>query len=449
MRISVLILFFIPFLANSQKVNFLTGNVREYSSKSRLAYQTPTNGYNINGLQSSYRIQKYIRAHLFKNNIFSEDFDGSKIAVFVHMGVNNKLDSIGYYIYKDIDRKAVLVQQIDSVLQGRLEALLIESIIEAAVYEDRPDRYGLLLTMVLLSKPAVSRDYKAFLAKLDKNEKRISLVGYNLDVLPKELKDFKKLEYLEISDNYLKKIKIRKRDFPSLKGISAKNNLLSKAKIRRSKSFVSVNFENNYLSEIPKGLKYVKEVNLANNTVKVLSPKSFRRVKRAELLNLYENNVKEITIGRAKMRNLKVIDLYYNRLRTIPEEIVRFKKLETLAISYNSIWRLPESLGTLKNLQTLYVHHNKLRTLPILPVQIRTLHLGYNLIEYYPASISNLKLVDDLDLSGNQMKDGAAEIKKLLSLKTLDVSANEMFESNSQKEDFGTYFKDRGVVVRY
>jgi len=70
------------------------------------------------------------------------------------------------------------------------------------------------------------------------------------------------------------------------------------------------------------------------------------------------SKIKRLPEGIAKLQNLEELNLGRNGLQTVPVEIASLKKLKRLALDYNDIHHIPAFVGDLKNLQELSVRSN-------------------------------------------------------------------------------------------
>ncbi len=109
-----------------------------------------------------------------------------------------------------------------------------------------------------------------------------------------------------------------------------------------------------------------------------------------------------------KIVTLKVLDLRNNNLKEIPQNIDRLLSLTKLLLSNNNITDLPDSICNLKNLERLSLGNNKIKRLPKNIgdlTQLKALWLPANSLERLPESICKFKKIEVLLLSNNLLKE--------------------------------------------
>ena len=109
------------------------------------------------------------------------------------------------------------------------------------------------------------------------------------------------------------------------------------------RSLILIDLSYNNLLKIPGGLfklKYIKELNLANNHINYIQHQ----------LSL--------------LINLEKLNLSYNDISFLPNSLFKLNKLEILLINYNKIKFIPIEIGLMKNLQRLNIYNNLINELP-------------------------------------------------------------------------------------
>ena len=109
------------------------------------------------------------------------------------------------------------------------------------------------------------------------------------------------------------------------------------------RSLIIIDLSYNNLLKIPGGLfklKYIKELNLANNHINYIQHQ----------LSL--------------LINLEKLNLSYNDISFLPNSLFKLQKLEILLINYNKIKYIPIEIGLMKNLQRLNIYNNLINELP-------------------------------------------------------------------------------------
>ena len=185
------------------------------------------------------------------------------------------------------------------------------------------------------------------------------------------------LNIFEISSGFFK-------SFPKLRSVSLKHNKLS-----------NISSQTFNLSS-----SKVFELNLANNTIKTISPSSFSLLSRLKRLNLSFNLIDILEPGIfTGLKHLKTLDLRHNRLKNLSmTNFVHVKKLRTLILTSNKIsWiqyqteeiyaeamTLKQSGPPLEKLKLIdlrfnALEHVNLTVFSLLP-SLKTLDLSYNAI---------------------------------------------------------------------
>jgi Leucine-rich repeat (LRR) protein len=116
-----------------------------------------------------------------------------------------------------------------------------------------------------------------------------------------------------------------------------------------------------------------------------------------KVLILSDCGLDEIPPEIEKLTNLRQLDLSQNYFTTVPESILKLSTLTTLNMSGNDLASLPKDIDRLHNLRELQLYWN-----PALKV--------------LPAGLSNLRLLNWLDVSGTGVKETGKGIRKLLSV---------------------------------
>lgn len=124
-------------------------------------------------------------------------------------------------------------------------------------------------------------------------------------------------------------------------------------------------------------------------------------------------------------RELEVYELHLTgkKWRVFPEEIRSFKNLRSLKIKRAGLTSIPEWIGEMP-IEKLSFAKNKLESFPpgILKVKdLLSLDLGHNFISVVPEEISQLTLLEDLNLWGNTIYDLPEELNELANLKKIDL----------------------------
>uniref|UniRef100_A0A3P8NF04 PH domain leucine-rich repeat-containing protein phosphatase 2 n=1 Tax=Astatotilapia calliptera TaxID=8154 RepID=A0A3P8NF04_ASTCA len=130
---------------------------------------------------------------------------------------------------------------------------------------------------------------------------------------------------------------------------------------------------------------------------------------------------------------LEALDLQHNMLAELPESLfLKALNLKYLNVSANALESIPpssQSEESLSTLQELYLTENNLSencgALLIGHQNLRILHIAYNQLLSFPASkLSKLELLEELNLSGNNLKTIPSTVSSCKRLHTLIAHSN-------------------------
>uniref|UniRef100_A0A8D0CEY4 PH domain leucine-rich repeat-containing protein phosphatase 2 n=2 Tax=Scleropages formosus TaxID=113540 RepID=A0A8D0CEY4_SCLFO len=130
---------------------------------------------------------------------------------------------------------------------------------------------------------------------------------------------------------------------------------------------------------------------------------------------------------------LEALDLQHNKLSELPENFFyKALNLRYLNLSANSLETIPPSSPSeesLSTLQELYLTSNNLSehcaALLVGHQNLRVLHMAYNQLLSFPASkLSKLELLEELNLSGNNLKTIPSTVSSCKRLHTLIAHSN-------------------------
>lgn len=169
----------------------------------------------------------------------------------------------------------------------------------------------------------------------------IRINGFNLKFIPESIRDFKSLQYLDLSSNEIS-------DF--LECIIA--------------------------------FKSLKELILGNNNLEKI-PEKIGTLLSLEHLSLYRNDIETLPEAIGNLTSLKTLHLGWNHIKRLPSSIGRLTSLETLFLGYNNLETLPDSIGKLISLRKINLYNNKITNMP--------------------KSIANLPLLENLNLTDNPL----------------------------------------------
>lgn len=154
------------------------------------------------------------------------------------------------------------------------------------------------------------------------------------------------------------------------------------------------------------------------------------------LLSLREIEVRwvrllELPPQLSSLSNLTSLNLSDCLLRALPNEVGHLRQLQRLSASGNPELRLPQSLGQLQGLRFLNLSWTRCDTQELFDLVgsfqvLEELRLTGNNIRHLPSSIKTLKSLKVLVLSVNQLESLPVEISMLSTLEHLDCSLNHM-----------------------
>jgi hypothetical protein len=164
-------------------------------------------------------------------------------------------------------------------------------------------------------------------------------------------------------------------------------------------------------------------------------------------LNLSSNKLTEFPQGIKLLVNLKNLHLSCNKIKEIPEEIEFLTELEYLNLCINSLSGVID-LSKMKKLKTVILKSNQIEgvKLPLSVeklelqnnkiskiddnilklVNLKELDLSYNQIELVPKKIADLKKLECFYLSNNKLKNITTCVCKLENLKFLSLKNNDI-----------------------
>eukprot|EP00127_Corallochytrium_limacisporum_P004760 Clim_evm114s172 gene=Clim_evmTU114s172 len=128
-----------------------------------------------------------------------------------------------------------------------------------------------------------------------------------------------------------------------------------------------------------------------------------------EKLSATRNEIEEIPQQIFDLRNLTLVNLNANKLKTVPEELFDLEDLQSLDISNNEIQEIPEAIADAKALRAFQCHNNKLTELNGKIISgirnVLVLDVSYNRITKLPAEMGYMKTLQFLSLSHNTIEN--------------------------------------------
>lgn len=233
----------------------------------------------------------------------------------------------------------------------------------------------------------------------------LDLRSFSLRVLPPEIKEFKGLTFLDLSNNNLSDLEV-------LCHLSQLETLIVK---------------DNNVAEIPKSidkLTRLKTLKLGFNRLETI-PKTIGSLTQLERLILDHNLLKSLPKTIGELSSLTELSLRYNHLGQIPEEFAKLSQLKKLYLGGNELTGFPDAICKLTSLEYLSLRDNKLAKLPAAISDLRsliTLDLSGNKLTTLPDEMATLDRLGSLNVRRNPLTGIPAKIQAMLSLKYLFFS---------------------------
>jgi len=264
---------------------------------------------------------------------------------------------------------------------------------------------------------------------------RLEIINCELEVIPKDILELKNLKVLNLEGNKIKKIPVyllKLKDlevlnFSSNKDISEIPKELFNLKRLRSLNFSDTNIDiEKLLVSLEENIPFIEELYLDENNIETISSIIFN-LKNLKVLSLTDNNIKEIPDKIEALKSLEILDLRFNKINKISKKIMELD-LNELFLKNNPflIFEELENSDLKKSLNELFnihEHYAKFKKIDL---------SGLNLVNI--PNLSHFKDVEILDLSRNNIRENIdkkskkiiLDVTKLLSLKELDLSSNDI-----------------------
>ncbi|KAG5841876.1 hypothetical protein ANANG_G00171680 [Anguilla anguilla] len=298
-------------------------------------------------------------------------------------------------------------------------------------------------------------------------------------VLPEEPDFLRHVTHLDLRDNRLQELDAS--IFPRLEVLHCERNRLTSLSLRGGPLKALYASANKLcqleVSPVPSNLTYM---DVSRNRLESL-PDWLCDLRQLEVLDVGHNRVGELPARLFCSSSLRKLLMGHNQLQRLPERL-EHTQVEVLDVQHNQLVELPsnlflkaESLRCLNAsanqleglppsslseeshsiLQELYLTNNRLtdKCVPLLTghSHLRVLHMAYNQLQSFPASkMAKLEQLEEVDLSGNQLKAVPTtilscrrmhtlvahsnciqvfpEVMQLMEMKCVDVSCNELTE---------------------
>jgi internalin A len=179
---------------------------------------------------------------------------------------------------------------------------------------------------------------------------------------------------------------------------------------------------------LPTELQELQAIELGCNRLTTLPDELFT-LSRLRRLGLGNNRIDTLPTSLTQLRELVSLDLSENRLERLPESIGSLSRLIEVSFYANRLTEVPDAIFALKRLERLDLSTNQLSALP-LPAdcrysRLRALDVSYNRLTGISDGMKRLHALRILSLAGNRLVS-LQGLEGLVLLEELDVSNNEL-----------------------
>ena len=258
----------------------------------------------------------------------------------------------------------------------------------------------------------------------------LSLSGGNAQLDPAVFR-CPNLKRLELINTSIKKLPGALARLKSLEEVIICNNTINgRLKLEKNERILQLTIHGDDPTNLPRSyrrLKNLQTLDLSENHLKKF-PKGIRRNRKLLALDLQENELEWRAFERIPVcRSLERLALQHNRLQAVPASITRFKKLKRLSLNYNNITTVHPRFANLSGLEYVSFYQNRLRQIPT-PLyalaSLRVLDLFHNEIEGLDTTLHRWKNLEILYLAHNKIVFLPANLNRLTSLTHLYLDHN-------------------------
>ncbi|XP_047531220.1 toll-like receptor 6 [Vanessa atalanta] len=272
-------------------------------------------------------------------------------------------------------------------------------------------------------------------------EQNLSVKSCNLVL---ETLDMSYNDLIVITENSLSKLR-------SLSKLFLQNNAISTLEDGSLEGLISLqvlNLSSNFMNSLPPDIFsdtiLLTDIILSNNTINVLPPGLFRGLEQLQVLDLSRNELTSQWINKGTfvgLLRMVILNISFNRLSRIDRYMFQdLYSLQKLNLDHNEIASIDEhAFEELRNLHSLTLSNNKLLHIHThIFTDLHVLHelfLDNNKIKHIDENaFDNMTTIGDLGLNDNFLSSIPSSIRKLRSLRSLDIGNNNI--THLSRENF-------------
>ncbi|CAH1779251.1 unnamed protein product [Owenia fusiformis] len=259
----------------------------------------------------------------------------------------------------------------------------------------------------------------------------------HLDIRDNEVEDLdlrsvKTLEYINCERNNMRCLQL---SGISLKRIYASNNVLSEFSVKPKAEWLDyIDLSYNKLTTLPEWLGdcfFLQKLLASHNLISELPERIFIDARKLKSLRVNHNYIEELPEN-IDIHSIEDIHIQNNRITKLPADFLsKANKLRVFNATKNYIRNLPElNLNEdLNKVQELYLTGNQLSDNAFRVVcgypRLKILHMAYNYINVISdMDVKKLEVLQELNISGNRLRDLPGSIAKLPKLTILRAHSN-------------------------
>ncbi|KAI8345372.1 hypothetical protein BD560DRAFT_411658 [Blakeslea trispora] len=198
-------------------------------------------------------------------------------------------------------------------------------------------------------------------------------------------------------------------------------------------SLVELDISRNQLSRLPHQIRHLTQLRVLNMTSNQLIeiPPELYALHGLEVLVLSQNKIQLIPEDMPqRLPNLITLRLAANQISQLPEKLGYWQKMRHLQLGSvfggNRLVQLPDSITRMSVLEELDVSYNQLKSLPhdLVIDSLQVLNVSHNQLDFIPKSITQCRQLKSLNVSKNHLTTLPADLIQLNRLELLDISEN-------------------------